>query len=223
MFSPSVPWECFCRCLEPMLSWCDCKRSHDMRKALDLLDPKPSCRTQYVVTERHMVGIRWDIGRTSFLEFSCICSIIIFTRCPCNIRSRCPLCSSLKSLTMYLSNLSLSSWSPEQDTVAPLLHSQCPGILTRSRSGYHWLGICQGRYSKTPRDMRCCPNCTGVIEDEHHALVDCPMYNDLREEFRDLFHDDCRTLVKLFSFDQDYTKLARFFTLCRERQVQKSV
>jgi len=96
-------------------------------------------------------------------------------------------------------------------------------LLTRFRSGYHWLEICQGRYSKTPRDMRCCPNCIGVIEDEHHALFDCPMYDDLRGKFSDLFHDDCRTLVKLFSFDQDYTKLARFLTLCRERRVQKSV
>jgi hypothetical protein len=30
-------------------------------------------------------------------------------------------------------------------------------------------------------------------------------------------------LVKLFSFDQDYTKLARFLTLCREWRVQRSV
>ncbi len=97
-------------------------------------------------------------------------------------------------------------------------------LLTRFRSGYHWLEICQGRYSKTPRDMRCCPNCTGVNEDEHHALFDCPMYDVLRGKFSDLFHDDCRTLVKkLFSNDQDYTKLARFLTLCRERRVQKSV
>ena len=96
-------------------------------------------------------------------------------------------------------------------------------ILTRFRSGYHWLEICQGCYSKTPRDMRYCPNCTGVIEDEHHALFDCPMYDDLREQFNDLFHDDCRTLVKLFSFDQDSTRLARFLTLCGERRVQRSM
>jgi hypothetical protein len=53
--------------------------------------------------------------------------------------------------------------------------------LMRFRSGIHWLHICQGRYSKTPRDMRCCPNCTGVIEDEQHALFDCPVYADLWE------------------------------------------
>jgi hypothetical protein len=67
------------------------------------------------------------------------------------------------------------------------------------------------------------PNCTGVIEDEHHALFDCPVYDDLMENVSDLFHDDCRTLVKLFSFDQDYAKAPRFLTLCRERRVQRSV
>jgi hypothetical protein len=107
----------------------------------------------------------------------------------------------------------------------PTVGRLVPGrqFVTRFRSGYHWLEICQGRYSKTPRDMRCCPNCTGVIEDECHALFDCPMYDDLRQKFNDLFHDDVRTLVKLFSFDQDYTRLARFLALCRERRVQRNV
>jgi hypothetical protein len=50
--------------------------------------------------------------------------------------------------------------------------------------------------------MPCCPNCTGVIEDEQHALFDCPMHDDLRECFSDIFHDDRRTLVHLLSFDQ---------------------
>jgi hypothetical protein len=92
--------------------------------------------------------------------------------------------------------------------------------LTRFRSGVHWLQICQDLKSKTPRDMRCCPNCMGVIEDKQHALFDCPVYADLREKFRDLFQEDCRTLVQLSNFDQDYTKLAKFLTLCRERRVQ---
>jgi hypothetical protein len=95
-------------------------------------------------------------------------------------------------------------------------------ILTRFRSGYHWLEICQGRYSKTPRDMRCCKICAGVIEDEQHALFDCPLYDDLREKFSGLFRDDCRTLVQLFRVDQDYNILAKFLTLCRERRVQMS-
>jgi hypothetical protein len=60
----------------------------------------------------------------------------------------------------------------------------------------------------------------GLIEDEQQALYDCPMYADLREKFSGLFHDDCRTLIQLYGIDQDYTRLAKFLTFCRERRVQ---
>jgi hypothetical protein len=36
-------------------------------------------------------------------------------------------------------------------------------ILTRFRSGYHWLEICQGRYSKTPRDMGSAQTAQGLL------------------------------------------------------------
>jgi hypothetical protein len=126
----------------------------------------------------------------------------------------------ISSMGLYYRTFKKHVYSPTLSTVRNR-HSR--NILTSFRSGHHWSEICQGHYSETPRDMRCCPKCTGGIEDEHHALLDCPMYDDFREKFSDLFHDDCRTVVKLFTFDQDYTKLARFLTLCRERRVQRSV
>ena len=93
-------------------------------------------------------------------------------------------------------------------------------ILTRFRCGSHWLEISQGRYSKTPRDLRCCPNCTSVVEDEQHFLLECPIYNDIKQIFKSLFREDRRTLIDVFRPDQDLTKLARFMTICRERRVQ---
>ena len=84
----------------------------------------------------------------------------------------------------------------------------------------HWLEISQGRYSKTPRDLRCCPNCTSVVEDEQHFLLECPIYNDLRQRFSSLFREDRRTLIDVFRPDQDFTKLARFMTICWERRLQ---
>ena len=95
-------------------------------------------------------------------------------------------------------------------------------ILTRLRCGSHWLEISQGRYSKTPRDLRRCPSCTSVVEDEHHFLLDCPIYNHLRQRFNSLFLKNRRTLIDVFRPDQDFTKLARFITLCRERRVQQN-
>ncbi len=90
----------------------------------------------------------------------------------------------MSSMGLYYNTFKTKhAYSPYWSTVK---NRQFRNILTRFRSGYHWLEICQGRYSKTPRDMRCCPNCTGVIEDEQHAMLDCPVYADLREKFRGL-------------------------------------
>jgi hypothetical protein len=91
-------------------------------------------------------------------------------------------------------------------------------ILTRFRSGVHWLQVCQGRLFKNSSTHALLS--TGVVEDEQHALFNCPMYADLRERFSGLFQENRRTLVHLFSFDQDYNRLAKFLTLCRERRVQ---
>jgi hypothetical protein len=66
------------------------------------------------------------------------------------------------------------------------------------------------------------PEFASVIEDDQHALFDCLVYADMREAFSDLLQDHCRTLVRLFSIDQDYTRLAKFGTLCRERRVRMS-
>jgi hypothetical protein len=93
-------------------------------------------------------------------------------------------------------------------------------ILTRFRCGSHWLEISQGRYSNTPRDMRCCPNCIGVVENEHHFLLECPLYSDLRQTFSDVFREDCKTLIDIFRPDQDFTNLARFMTICQECRMQ---
>jgi hypothetical protein len=44
-------------------------------------------------------------------------------------------------------------------------------------------------------------------------MLDCPLHDDLREKFSGRFRDDCRMLLHLVDFDQDYTRLARFLTL----------
>ena len=38
-----------------------------------------------------------------------------------------------------------------------------------------------GRHSKIERQLRFCPFCPTIIEDEIHFLVQCPNYKDMRE------------------------------------------
>ena len=59
-------------------------------------------------------------------------------------------------------------------------------FITKCRLSCHTLHIKTGRYTspKTPRDERICGHCN-CIEDEHHALFDCPLYGNVRMRFRD--------------------------------------
>ena len=62
-------------------------------------------------------------------------------------------------------------------------------MLTKWRLSSHDLHIEQGRYTSpiTPRADRTCKSCASKIEDEHHVLFQCPLYNIVRLRFLDLF------------------------------------
>ena len=52
--------------------------------------------------------------------------------------------------------------------------------ITRLRLSNHNLMIETGRYKKISRDMRCCPFCSIVVENEVHFLIECPTYASIR-------------------------------------------
>ena len=70
----------------------------------------------------------------------------------------------------------------------------------------HPLHIEYGRYNKTPRNERYCKMCSlNQIEDEFHALMLCPKYNNIRQKlFSDLndefLFNNCNTNDKKFRF-----------------------
>ena len=62
-------------------------------------------------------------------------------------------------------------------------------VLTRWRLSSHKLNIEEGRHTTpfTPRNERTCSTCTICIEDEHHVIFNCPLYNNVRIKFPELF------------------------------------
>ena len=89
--------------------------------------------------------------------------------------------------------------------------------FTQLRISAHSFAIETGRYNR-PRisgERRYCFSCKDAIEDERHFLLQCKLYNILREELNLefnkivgnlLLHD--QTLIELFStFDSDFTPL----------------
>ena len=61
-------------------------------------------------------------------------------------------------------------------------------ILAKFRTGSRYLAIETGRKNRMARDERVCPYCTtGIVEDERHFLFQCPAYDALWCQFKDLF------------------------------------
>ena len=59
--------------------------------------------------------------------------------------------------------------------------------VTRLRVSSHDLRIETGRWSRIPRDRRTCP--CGLIQDERHVLIDCPISEQLRNTYLDIDFD----------------------------------
>ena len=56
--------------------------------------------------------------------------------------------------------------------------------FTKFRISAHVLEIERGRYKKIDVNNRICKFCTlGAVEDEHHFIFSCPLYNNKREDF----------------------------------------
>ena len=102
------------------------------------------------------------------------------------------------------------------DAIPDARHRIC---LTRFRCSSHDLRVERDRYLpaavKPPRHMRTCLICASQsLEDEHHFIFECPLYDNLRFKFSDLFSADCST-VHSFS-DQSQDRVAEYLYLCFE-------
>ena len=54
--------------------------------------------------------------------------------------------------------------------------------MTKLRLSNHSLLIETGRHCKIERQLRFCPFCPTMIEDETHFLVQCPTYKEMRDK-----------------------------------------
>ena len=55
-------------------------------------------------------------------------------------------------------------------------------LLSQFRCGVAPLRIETGRYERLPVNERICFMCENKIETEEHVLIECPLYDDLRNE-----------------------------------------
>lgn len=91
--------------------------------------------------------------------------------------------------------------------------------LSRFRCSCHELRVERDRYlpvaAKPPRHMRTCLTCASTaVEDEHHFIFDCPLYDSLRFQFADIFSTDCHTVACLLTKNPD--RVAKYIYSCFE-------
>ena len=68
---------------------------------------------------------------------------------------------------------------------------------TRFRLSSHDLAVERGRYDNTPRTERLCLYCNlGMIENEYHFLLVCPLYRDIRKKYLKHYYCQWPTINK---------------------------
>ena len=92
-------------------------------------------------------------------------------------------------------------------------------IVGNFRVGFHWLRVQTGRYEKLEYGERICDRCHRAVDDEIHAIFDCPAYHCLRQKYADLFvlidHHDLQNFLQ-----QDRVhRIALFLTECRALRI----
>jgi hypothetical protein len=70
--------------------------------------------------------------------------------------------------------------------VSMVLPKRDRSALAQFRCGVAPIRLETGRYEGLPEKDRVCPFCPNTVENELHVILECSMYNDLREV---LFHD----------------------------------
>ncbi|MGH3055748.1 MAG: hypothetical protein ACRDL7_12310 [Gaiellaceae bacterium] len=78
-------------------------------------------------------------------------------------------------------------------------------LLLRYRFGGHDLQIERGRFQQQDRYQRLCQCCSlGTVEDLKHFVLDCPAYQEIRQEFACIFTVADGFMPKIFNYSDTW-------------------
>ena len=95
-----------------------------------------------------------------------------------NVNDRIKEANTTKAMTYRSINPNLSVHPIYLEKISPV-KEHYRVATTRLRLSSHYLRIETGRWSRVPREQRMC-NCGEDIQTECHAMLTCPLTNDLR-------------------------------------------
>jgi hypothetical protein len=90
--------------------------------------------------------------------------------------------------------------------------------LAQLRTGYHWLGVELGRWQGLDREERKCQRCAmQVVDDEQHMVFHCSKFNNIREEYSELFEGvEIGNVHQFLNNNEHSLKIAEFVFKCKE-------
>ena len=92
-------------------------------------------------------------------------------------------------------------------------------IIALFRTGSHWLRVQSGRFERLEFSQRTCPACQGEVEDEQHAVFACPIYDELRSKYADLFTHASN--LQEFLQQSSVHRVGLFLTECRALRMKE--
>ena len=90
-------------------------------------------------------------------------------------------------------------------------------LMIRFKLGCHPLGIVTGRFRGLRRHERICTRCDmGALDDERHLVFECPSFEHLRAQHRQLFGQEVAFDMRLFFAHEDQQSVVHFVLACLE-------
>ena len=141
---------------------------------------------------------------------------------PCAVRAAPEGFSRGFKLYTYANWFAPESWVRGESWTRHLTRRDHVRVMAQFRMGSHWLQVQQGRFTRTPRPLRCCIHCAGCVEDEAHVLQ-CPRYADLRLRYRvpTIAAPTDASVRRAFTHktEHDWNTFAEFLVQCRLRRI----
>ena len=83
----------------------------------------------------------------------------------------------MRTYAIFKSEVGIENYLTEIKNVADRV------LVTKFRLSNHRLMIEVGRHNNTPKELRFCPFCPNVVENEKHFMFTCPSYTHLRRRY----------------------------------------
>ena len=125
------------------------------------------------------------------------------------------LAESQVALTTYRRWMSREDWLDRPGYLFLHLSHRQAYMFVRFKLGCHGLAIVTGRWQGVQRSLRICQRChMSALDDERHLVFECPVFEDLRRNSRQLFGREVAFDMRRFFAHEDQHAVVMYILGC---------